>query len=138
MNTLPYQLLVDIVLIAHVAVVLFVVGGLVVIIVGNVLAWRWVNALGFRLTHLVAIAVVIAETWLGATCPLTTLEMWLRSQAQLTTYTGSFLAHWLKRILYYDAPHWEFVLVYSLFGVIVVGVWWRFPPKPKHPAHKDD
>ena len=78
----PYQLLADLVLALHVAVVAFVVGGLVLVIVGNVARWRWVNALWFRLAHLGAIGVVVAQAWLGATCPLTRLEMWLRTQAR--------------------------------------------------------
>ena len=68
------QLLADIVLVLHFAVVLFVVGGLVLILAGNLIGWRWVNSLWFRLLHLAAIAIVVAEAWLGITCPLTTLE----------------------------------------------------------------
>jgi len=37
---LPYQLLADVMLSLHIAIVLFVVGGLVFIIVGNLCAWR--------------------------------------------------------------------------------------------------
>jgi polyferredoxin len=124
-----YQLLADVVLAVHVAVVVFVVGGLVVIIIGNLRAWRWVNAPWFRLAHLASIMVVVAQTWLGAVCPLTSLEMSLRAKAQTPTYTGSFIEHWLQRILYYDAPSWVFVLGYSLFGLLVVAIWWRFPPR---------
>ena len=75
---LPYQLLADVVLSLHVAIVVFVIGGLFVIIVGNLRAWRRVNAVWFRRAHLAAIAVVVAGAWFGAACPLTKLEMWLR------------------------------------------------------------
>ena len=127
-HNLPYQVLADLVLALHVAVVAFVIGGLVFIIIGNLNNWRWVNAWWFRLAHLGAIAVVVAEVWLGVTCPLTTFEMWLREKAHAATYHGSFIEHWLQRILYYDAPSWVFVLGYSLFGLIVVATWWYFPP----------
>ena len=53
-----YQILADAVLLLHLGVVLFVVGGLVLILLGNWLAWRWVNMLWFRLAHLGAIAFV--------------------------------------------------------------------------------
>ncbi len=132
MYTQSYQLLADVVLTLHVAVVAFVIGGLVLIVIGNLSNWRWVNALWFRLAHLGAIAVVVAEVWLGVTCPLTTLEMWLREKANATTYSGSFIEHWLQRILYYEAPTWVFVLGYSLFGLIVVATWLCFPPISKH------
>lgn len=128
MNELPYQLLADLVLSLHVAIVAFVVGGLVIIVAGNLRRWHWVNALWFRATHLACIAVVVAEAWLGVVCPLTTLEMWLRTQARTSTYSGSFIEHWLQRILYYDAPGWVFTLVYTLFGLAVAATWWFFPP----------
>jgi len=94
----PYQLLADVVLSLHVAIVVFIVGGLVFIIVGNLRAWRWANALWFRAARLTAIAVAIAEAWIGVVCPLTTFEMWLRAKARATTYAGSFVEHWLQRI----------------------------------------
>lgn len=126
---LPYQLLADTVLALHVAVVGFVVGGLVLVVAGNLAGWRWVNALGFRLAHLGAIAVVVAQAWLGAACPLTRLEMWLRAQARAATYSGGFIEHWLQRLLYYDAPAWVFGWAYSIFGLLVLATWWRFPPR---------
>ena len=43
--TLIYQVLADAVLVLHFAVVAFVVGGLVLVVVGNLCHWRWVNAL---------------------------------------------------------------------------------------------
>ena len=130
-DPLPYQLLADVVLALHFAIVVFVGGGLVVIIVGNLLGWRWVNALCFRLAHLAAITIVVMEAWFGAICPLTSLEMWLRAKAHASTYSGSFVEHWLQRLLYYEAPAWAFTLAYSLFGLLVVATWWRFPPRSK-------
>jgi polyferredoxin len=124
-----YQLLADAVLSLHVAFVVFVVGGLVVIVTGNLRNWRWVNALWFRLAHLAAIAVVVAEAWFGAVCPLTSLEMWLRARARAPTYAGSFIEHWLQRILYYEAAPWVFTLAYTLFALVIAATWWYFPPR---------
>ena len=104
MSDLPYQLLADAVLSLHVAIVVFVAGGLILIVVGNLVAWDWVNALWLRLAHLAAIAIVVAEAWFGAVCPLTSLEISLRAKARATTYAGTFIEHWLQRILYYEAP----------------------------------
>ena len=130
-TSLPYPLLADLVLGLHVAIVAFVVGGLVLIVAGNLRGWRWVNALWFRLLHAGAIAVVAAQAWLGVACPLTTLEMWLRAQAGMATYSDSFIGHWLQSFLYFNAPTWVFTLVYTLFALLVAGVWIRFPAHPR-------
>ncbi|NMT64273.1 DUF2784 domain-containing protein [Marinobacter orientalis] len=124
-----YQILADIVLTLHILVVVFVVLGLMLVLAGNRLGWRWVNNAWFRLAHLGAIGVVVAQAWLGAICPLTTLEMWLRSNAGAEAYGGSFVEHWLQQVLYYEAPAWVFVTAYTLFGLLVAAAWWRFPPR---------
>ncbi len=125
---IAHRLLADAVLLVHLAIVLFVVGGLMLVVVGNWRRWRWVNALWLRLLHLAAIAVVVAQAWLGMVCPLTTLEMWLRASARQGTYAGSFVEYWLQRLLYFEAPDWVFTLAYTAFGLATAAVWWLFPP----------
>jgi hypothetical protein len=135
---MPYQLLANAVLLLHIAIVLFVVGGLVLIVVGNLRGWRAVNSLWFRLVHVGTIGIVVAESWWGIECPLTTLEMWLRAQARVSTYSGDFIEHWLQSVLFWNAPPWVFTMAYSVFGLAVVAVWWGFPPKRKvRPARHD-
>ncbi len=124
-----YRFLADAVLVLHVAIVIFVVVGLVLIVLGNLLRWQWVNSLWFRLAHLMTIGVVVAEAWVGIVCPLTTLEMWLRSNAGATEYSGSFIEHWLQALLFWNAPPWVFMVTYTLFGLVVAAAWWYFPPK---------
>ena len=126
-----YASLADSVLVLHFGVVAFVVVGLPLIVLGNVRGWAFVNGLAFRLAHLAAIAVVVAQAWLGVVCPLTTLESWLRARSGEAAYEGSFIEHWLTRILFYDAPAWVFTLAYTLFGLAVAAAWWRFPPRKR-------
>lgn len=126
---LAYSFLADAVLALHVAIVLFVVGGLVAVLAGNWRGWGWVNRFWFRLTHLAAIGIVVVEAWVGAVCPLTTLETWLRLQAGGRAYGGGFIEHWLQRLLYYDAPQWVFIAAYTAFGLAVLAAWWLFPPR---------
>ena len=127
-DSLPYRMLADAVLSLHVAIVVFVIGGLVLVVVGNLLSWDWVNALWFRLVHLATIAVVAAEAWVGFVCPLTTLEMWLRAQAHGRMYQGSFIEHWLQALLFWEAPAWVFAAAYTAFALAVAAAWWYFPP----------
>ena len=124
-----WQLLADAVLCSHVALMLFVVLGLPLIVAGNLRRWRWVNSPWLRFAHLATIAVVAGEAWLGIVCPLTTLEMWLRRQANETTYDGSFVEHWLQALLFWQAPPWVFTAAYSTFGLSVLATWWLWPAR---------
>jgi hypothetical protein len=143
----PYRFLADLVLALHFGIVVFVVAGLVLVVVGNCSlrcstagiharvgnwrAWGFVNRWWFRLAHLAAIGIVVAQAWLGVVCPLTTLESWLRRRAGGAGYETSFIEHWLGRALYYDAPAWVFTAAYTLFAAAVVAAWWYFPPRRK-------
>jgi hypothetical protein len=124
-----YRLLADAVLLLHFGIVLFVVVGLLVIVMGGLRGWRVSRSLPFRLAHLAAIAFVVAQAWLGAVCPLTTLEMWLRAQGGGRTYAGGFIEHWVHHVLFWQASPWVFTLAYSVFGVAVLAAWWYFPPQ---------
>ena len=119
----------DALLIIHALFIAFVVFGLVFIIAGMVKHWRWVRNPWFRLTHLGAIGVVVAQAWLGVICPLTIWENNLREQAGDITYTGSFIQHWLHKLIFYQAEAWVFTLCYTVFGALVVVAWYLAPPE---------
>lgn len=122
--------LADMVLAVHVGVVAFVVLGWLLVVIGNLwTGWHWVNHPLFRIGHLLAIAVVVAEAWLGLACPLTTWEQMLRARATGVSYEGGFIQHWLQRLLYHDAPPWVFTVGYTLFALLVVLAWRRWPPR---------
>lgn len=126
-----YLLAADALLIAHTMFVAFVVFGLLLILAGKLFSWRWVRNRTFRIAHLLAIGVVVVQSWLGAICPLTTWEMALRERAGDTVYGGTFVSHWLETILYYNAPAWVFVVCYTAFGLLVVFSWfWVRPNAP--------
>lgn len=122
-------LLADSILVVHVLFVCFVVFGLVAVYLGYVLNWLWVRNLRFRLLHLAAISLVVLQSWLGVICPLTIWEMALRKQAGAETYAGSFIQHWLHQLLYYTAPEWVFIVLYSVFGLLVLVSWLLVRPK---------
>lgn len=123
-----YQTLANAVLIAHVGVVLFIVGGLALILLGGSHQWAWVKNFWFRLLHLGAIGYVVATSWLRIDCPLTTLEQSLRVRAGQAGHDDDFIAHWLGAILFYEAPPLVFTVVYSAFAMLVMLSWIRVRP----------
>lgn len=125
---MPRALLADLVLVLHVLFVGFVVLGLALIALGGWRGWAWVRNRRFRQLHLAAIGFVVLETWIGRICPLTELETFLR-KGEGGGYESGFVAHWLSRLLYVDAPPWAFLLAYTLFGATVVWAWFVVPPR---------
>lgn len=126
--------LANLILAIHALFVAFVVLGLVAVLLGKYRHWGWVRNLRFRLTHLVAICIVMAESWLGLVCPLTEWENRVREAAGSRTYSDSFIQHWLHQILFYDFAPWVFTLAYTAFGILVLFAWLFVPPD--HPRNK--
>ncbi len=122
------RLAADLLLVVHASFIAFVVLGLVLVLAGGVLSWSWVRNRRFRILHLACIGIVVAQSWLGIICPLTTWEMALRRRAGDPAYEGSFVAHWLSELIYYEAPWWVFVVAYTAFGGLVVLSWFWVRP----------
>lgn len=136
------EALADIVLVVHFAFVLFVVGSLVLILLGAWRGWQWVRNRTFRYVHLGAIVYVTVQTLLGYACPLTIWENTLRRAGP---DAPGFLQRWVGGLLYYDLPMWVFTVAYTAFAVAVVVAFIRIPPRrggarnglssaPKHPT----
>lgn len=125
--------LADSVAFIHAAYVGFVVFGFAAILLGYAAGWRWVHNLCFRLAHLAAILAVCAEALMGWTCPLTTLENWLRQRAGESIYAGDFIGRWLDWLIFYRAPLWVFTTMYLAFGAVVLATLWLVPPRMPSP-----
>ncbi len=126
------QTLADAVLIIHLLFVLFVVGGLAAIVLGGRAGWGFVRNLWFRMIHLAAIAYVALESLAGLSCPLTTLERWLRGTPRATG--EGFIQHWVSRLLYYSFPTWVFTAAYVFFALAVALAFWLIPPRRRRPV----
>ena len=129
-SRIVYLLAADVLLFTHVLFVAFVTFGLLFIFAGKLFSWPWVRNPWFRLAHLIAIGVVVLQSWLGVICPLTTWEMALREKAGDAVYAGTFVSHWLETVLYYSAPAWIFILCYTVFGLLVLVSWFWVRPNP--------
>ena len=118
-----YGIAADAVLVTHMLFVAFVVAGQALILAGLARGWRWVRNFRFRIAHLAAIGIVVAQAWLGVLCPLTVLENSLRRRAGEAAYAESFIGYWLHRVIFYDAEPWVFTAVYTVFAAVVVLTW---------------
>jgi hypothetical protein len=87
---MPSRLLADLVLLAHLAFILFAVFGALA-----ALAWRWAPVI-----HLPALAWGAWVELTHGVCPLTPLESSLRRAAGQDGLTGSFVDHYLSPIVY--------------------------------------
>ena len=122
--------LADLMLVVHAAFVAFVVVGLVLVWVGRLCGWRFVRNLWFRLAHLAAIGIVAAESLTGFLCPLTTWENRLRLLAGgEERYEGSFIQHWLHRLIFFDLDERVFTIGYLVFFLAVALSLWLIPPR---------
>ena len=120
----------NVVLFGHVGLVLFVISMLPLIIVGGCYAWTWVRDPWIRCLHLLCIVIVVVESWLGFVCPLTSLEMWLRDQGKQSHYSGSFIAHWLQKMLFWELSNAVFMVLYTTFAVLILAAWYWVRPLP--------
>lgn len=127
-----YLWLADFVVVFHLSYVLFVVFGLVAILVGRLLKWGWVRNKWFRLIHLTMIAIVVVESLLSITCPLTTLENYLRVEGGQAAGQGSFVGRLAHDLLFFDFTPQFFTVVYCLFGGLVFATLFIVPIRWKN------
>lgn len=121
--------LADAVLAVHVGIAAFVIGMTLALPVGGPRGWRWVRRRWLRWLHVALVLGIALQAWLGRLCPLTIWEQWLRTRAGQQAYSESFVAHWLSRLLFFEAPWWTFVAAYSVLALVVAGAWYWWPPR---------
>ncbi len=119
-----YPFLANLVLIVHLAFVVFVLfGGLLV------LRWRWIAWL-----HLPAALWGAVVEFTGWICPLTPLENWLRTQGSEGADTHDFTARYLLPILYPEAltPDIQVVLgvLVLVVNLVIYGWLWQAGRRP--------
>lgn len=85
-----YSLAAELLVVVHLAFVVFVV-------LGGVAVWRWPRV---AWVHVPAVVWGVGIELTGAICPLTPAEQWLRVQAGASGYEGDFIAHYLVPVLY--------------------------------------
>lgn len=129
MNPQTAALLADAILLLHLLVVLFVIAMPPLVWIGAGRGWGFVRSRFWRGLHLATIGFVVVQSWLGQYCPLTVWESALRRQAGQAGHQRGLIEDWVGGLLFYQAPPWVFVLIYSAFGALVAWTWWRWPPR---------
>lgn len=124
-----YRLLADGIVLCHAAYVSFVLLGLVVTLFGGWAGWSWVRNFWFRMVHLGMISIVVIESLLEITCPLTVWEENLRRRAGESVQSGAFIARWAHELIFFDAASWVFTVAYCLFGLLVFLGLFLVPPR---------
>ena len=128
-----YALLADLLVLVHLLIVGFVIGGLVAIVVGAFRRWGWVRNPVFRLCHVAAIVFVATNAVAGVLCPLTQWEYALRDRAgQVVESDISFMGRLVREVIYYEAPPWAFTTAYVLFALVVIATLILVPPRGWH------
>jgi hypothetical protein len=141
--TTVYGLLADLIVGIHVGYVGVVVFGLLAILIGGPLGWRWVRNPWFRVIHLLMILIVATEAIWNITCPLTTWEAELRVLAcQSVSEEPSFIGRMLHAVIFLPLPLWVFNVIHVLFALLILSTFWITPvrwrrprpPVPEEPA----
>lgn len=104
-----YQLLADVVIIVHLAFIVFVIAG-------GLLLLRWPRLVWL---HLPAVVWGAAAELMGWTCPLTPLENYFRTRGGVAGYQDDFIAHYLLGVIY---PEGLTPQIQTLLGVVVIAV----------------
>lgn len=122
--------LADFILVLHAAFIGFVVVGLLLVWVGRIRGWSFVRNFWFRAAHVAAMVIVAAESLLGIVCPLTRWEDQLRQVAGgQNRYAGSFIQHWLHKLIFFNVEERAFTMAYLAFLLAVALSFWLVPPR---------
>ena len=109
MDTMLYKILADIVVSLHLSWIMFLIFG----------ALSGIKNKGVRIVHISGLVFAVIIQVFGWYCPLTYLEVWLRSKHDPTlSYAGSFIIHYMEKMIYIELPgSLVFFLSILLFGI---------------------
>ena len=120
------QTLATAILVVHLGIIVFNVGGLVAIPLGGWLGWGWVRGFWWRLAHVLSLLVVALQALFGRACFLT---IW---QFALSGAGGDrpepLIASWINRVIYWPLPHSVFVALYAAVFALTLLLWHWVPP----------
>lgn len=98
---MPYRLLADALVSFHFLWIIFLIVG----------GWWGRRYRYVRVLHIAALVLAFFVEAFDWYCPLTHLEAWLRGKGAQAGYHDSFIAHYLNKLIYLDAPHTPIVIL---------------------------
>lgn len=104
-----YSILADLLVVVHLAFIIFVVLGAVLVI-----TWRWVIYL--HIPAVIWAALVEFEEWI---CPLTPWENQLRQAGGEAGYTGGFIEHYIIPVMYPENLTQEIQIILGVFVIVI-------------------
>ena len=122
-----FQALTGVVVLVHFAFVIFVVGGVILVM-------RWPRLIWF---HIPAVIWGLLIEFAGVICPLTPLEKWFRSLAGQHVYEGGFINHYIMPLLYPEGltRDTQITLGILLAVINIGGYWWHFSRRRSRRLH---
>jgi hypothetical protein len=115
---MPYKIFADIVVVTHFVWILF-------LFFGAFLGRRNKVLKIFHLSGLFFALLIQVFDWY---CPLTHLEVWLRSKHDPgLIYSGSFIIHYVEKIVYMDFSR-QIIFGFTVF-LLMLNVWFYFRKK---------
>ena len=117
---MAYKILANLAVLVHFLWILFLVFG----------ALWGVHSRAVRYFHVGGLIFAFVINVMGWYCPLTYLEVWLRSmRSPGDTYAGSFIAHYLEEIIYLDVP--ERALLVLTIVLCAFNAWYYLRRRPR-------
>lgn len=115
------EFLADLLMLAHAGYSLFVLGGLMMVLLGTILGWRWTRVRSFRIAHLAATMFLMVRVWIGLPCPFSVGEDVLRSGVTAVCPLGGAFHDVLHRGAFRGTNPQYFAGCATLFGVLALG-----------------
>jgi hypothetical protein len=113
----------------HLAYFLFVVGGFIGILAGARQGWKWIYNPWFRIAHLFAVLMILAEDVFRFPCALNVLETNLRTAPRNAVPEPSAVSGVLDVLLRHTIPGWFLDAMYWTLGMVLLLLLFLLPPR---------
>jgi hypothetical protein len=102
----------------HVLFTLFMLITPLLIYIGMLQSWNWINNIGFRHIHIFLLIFVMIEVYLDHPCIFTVWENRYREKAGMAMYCSGFFDFWVAHLLGLSLKKWVFNLIFGSLAII--------------------